>query len=143
MFKFRLQKLLDIRLDNEEKSKMKFQEAQQKKMLVEQKLDNLQNNYKRYSVQDAKHTIIEKKIRQNYLNALTLTITETKGELVLKVKEVEERRNELKQSQIDRKTVDTLKEKQHAAYLKQEEQKEQKTNDEFALYGFMRNLERR
>jgi flagellar FliJ protein len=49
----------------------------------------------------------------------------------------------LKQKQIERKTVETLKDKQLKAFIKEQELIEQKSNDEFALYGFIRNIERR
>jgi flagellar FliJ protein len=40
-YRFRLQKLLDIRKDIEEKSKIKFIEAQREKNIVEEELYNL------------------------------------------------------------------------------------------------------
>ena len=45
----------------------------------------------------------------------------------------------MKKKQVDRKTVDILKEKQLAAYTKEENRIEQINNDEFALYAYMRN----
>ena len=45
----------------------------------------------------------------------------------------------MKQCQVDKKTVEILKEKQKSAFLREQNLIEQKTNDEFALYAFIRN----
>ncbi len=56
---------------------------------------------------------------------------------------VEERREELKTKQVERKTVEILKEKDKLAFEKEQNMIEQRNNDEFALYAFIRNTERR
>ncbi|MCS4522291.1 flagellar export protein FliJ [Clostridium botulinum] len=56
---------------------------------------------------------------------------------------VEERREELKTKQVERKTVEILKEKDKLAFEKEQNMIEQRNNDEFALYAFIRNAERR
>ena len=48
-FKFKLQKLLDIRVNEEEESKLFYSKAQNQKNIVENKLHELENNYKKYS----------------------------------------------------------------------------------------------
>ena len=139
VYKFRLQKLLDIRKDIEDKSKLEFKEAQREKKLVEDKLNNLTEKYKIYRNIDAHEPVIQQKIKQNYLNALNFTINETT--VVLKDKEeiLEKKREELKQCQVEKKTVEILKENQKSAFLKEQNLIEQKANDEFALYAFIRN----
>ena len=47
-FKFKLQKLLDIRVNEEEESKLFYSKAQNQKNIVENKLHELENNYKKY-----------------------------------------------------------------------------------------------
>jgi flagellar FliJ protein len=86
-------------------------------------------------------SVIERKIKHLYLNALNYSITETSKELKDKEKVLEDKRNDLKQKQIDRKTVESLKEKQRVKFMKEQELIEQKMNDEFALYAFIRNQE--
>lgn len=142
-YSFRLQKLLDIREKKEDQSKMKFKEAQMAKISVEERLLNLKNNYEKYNSIDLKDSVIEKKIRHNYLNALNFCINETSKELQTKCDELEKKREELKVSQIKRKTVEILKEKDKLAFEKEQKLIEQKANDEFALYGFIRKFERR
>ena len=141
-YKFKLQKLLDIRLDKEEESKRAFREAQREKDLVKQRLDTLNDNYKKYSGINSKGTLIEQKIKQNYLHALSLNINNTTKELTNKNEFLELKREDLKEKQIDRKTVEVLKEKKKMEFMREQDFIEQKTNDEFALYGFIRTRER-
>jgi flagellar FliJ protein len=138
-YKFRLQKLLDIRKDIEEKSKLKFKEAQREKEMVEDELNNLKENYKMHRNINAYESVVEQKIKQNYLNALNLAIDKTAVVLEDKDKILEQKREELKQCQVEKKTVEILKEKQKNAFLKEQNLIEQKANDEFALYAFIRN----
>jgi flagellar FliJ protein len=134
-----LQKLLDIRKDIEEKSKLKFKEAQREKEIVEDELNNLKENYKIHRNINAYESVVQQKIKQNYLNALNLAIDNTTVVLEDKDKILEQKREELKQCQVEKKTVEILKEKQKNAFLKEQNLIEQKTNDEFALYAFIRN----
>ena len=138
-YKFRLQKLLDIRKDMEEKSKLKFKEAQREKNLVEDELNSLKKNYITHRNVEAHGTIINQKIKQNYLNALNLAINNTTKVLRDKDKILEQKRENLKKCQVEKKTVEILKEKQVNAFLKEQELIEQRNNDEFALYAFIRN----
>ena len=139
-YKFKLQKLLDIRLQKEEECKRNFKEAQSEKLKVENKLNELRENYEKYRNTSQKESVIEQKIRHVYLNAINFSINETAEDLTKKEKVLELKREALKQKQIERKTVETLKEKQKEAFLKEQNLIEQKANDEFALYGFIRNL---
>lgn len=142
-YKFRLQKLLDIRMDKEEESKRNFKEAQNEKLKIQVKLSELEENYKKYRNSTKYETTVERRIKHVYLNSISYTINETTEELKKKKKVLEDKREELKQKQIERKTVEILKEKQESAFWKEQNLIEQRNNDEFALYGFMRNLERR
>lgn len=139
MYKFRLQKLLDIRQDFEDKSKLEFKEAQREKNIVENELNNLKENYKAHRNIDAYESIIQQKIQQNYLNALNYAIDKNTIVLEDKGKILEKKREKLKLCQVEKKTVEILKEKQKIAFLKEQDLIEQKSNDEFALFAFIRN----
>jgi flagellar protein FliJ len=141
-YKFPLQKLLDMRAEKEEQSKRKFMEAQREKQIVEQKLDEMKQNYDRYNVVNIEETLIERKIKRHYLNALNVGIAETSTELEEKNEKVDACRTDLKQKQIDRKTVEILKEKKREAFIKEQDRIEQVNNDEFALYAYVRRIER-
>ncbi|MCM8710973.1 flagellar export protein FliJ [Clostridium sp. SYSU_GA19001] len=142
-FKFRLQKLLDIRNDKEEESRRIFKEAQLEKERAEEKFKTLKESYKRYKEFSPDESLVEQKIKHIYLNALTNSIAEAELELQDKIKKLEEKREQLKMRQIERKTVEILKDKQFQVFLKEQNSIEQKVNDEFALYGFLRAHEGR
>ena len=59
-------------------------------------------------------------------------------ELNNKEKILEERREKLKAMQIERKIVETLKDKQKQQFIEEQNLIEQKNNDEFALYAYVR-----
>ena len=139
VYRFRLQKLLDIRKDYEDKSKIQFKEAQREKDMVEMELDNLKVKYNNHKNIDSYKSIIEQKIQQNYLNALNLSIDKNTVVFEDKGKILEQKREELKKCQVEKKTVEILKEKQKCAFLKEQNLIEQKSNDEFALFAFIRN----
>ena len=72
------------------------------------------------------------------MNAVNNSIHNTKEELHKNVIKLEEKRSELEKKQVERKTVEILKEKKTVIFLREQEMIEQKANDEFALYAFIR-----
>lgn len=141
-FKFPLQKLLDIRIDNEEQSKLKLMEAQSLQNQAQAKLNGLQNSYSKYNVLDKGMSVVEKKMKNNYLNSLSSSINMAKDDLEQKDALVESRREDVKTKQIERKTVEIIKDKRFEAFRREQDRKEQVQIDEFALYAFIRNIER-
>ncbi|MGL5152443.1 MAG: flagellar export protein FliJ [Clostridium sp.] len=141
-FKFSLQKVLEIRQDQEEESKRRFQECQRQKEITKQKLDELQGNHKKYGGIKPGEDIVYQKIKRNYILGLEMGIEKTNNELKEKEQQLEYSRQDLQSKTIDRKTVETLKDKQYSSFIKEQQRIEQINNDEFALYGFMRRLER-
>ena len=139
VYKFRLQKLLDIRQDFEDKSKLEFKEAQREKNIVENELNNLKETYKTHRNIDAYESIIQQKIKQNYLNVINYAIDKNTIVFEDKGKILEQKREKLKLCQVEKKTVEILKEKQKISFLKEQNLIEQKSNDEFALFAFIRN----
>ncbi|MBP2031382.1 flagellar FliJ protein [Clostridium algifaecis] len=139
-YEFRLQKLLDIRIDKEDESKREFQSARKKSLKIKEKLDYLKESYDKYKDISNVDSIVQQKITHMYLKSLNYSIEDTSSELKASEKIVDEKRNELKKRQIDRKTVDILKDKEKAIFIKEQNRIEQKQNDEFGLYGFIRNM---
>ena len=139
-YKFSLQKPLEIREEKEEESKRLFPESQRQKQITENELSNMRDSYDKYKGIRPGEDVIYQKIKRNYLLALESGIKNKEKELVVKSREVEVRRIDLKQRQVDRKIVETLKEKQYRAFIKEQDRIEQINNDEFALYAYMRNL---
>lgn len=137
-YEFRLQRLLDMREKIEDDKKVHFMEACNRKNKVESNLNNLQENYIKYStIQEGKDTV-QRKIQYHYLNLLTSSIEDSKVQLVEEKKVVEEKRIELVKAQVDKKTVEILKEKSYRKFIAEENHIEQLQNDEFALYGYIR-----
>ena len=137
-FKFKLQKLLDIRVNEEEESKLFYSKAQNQKNIVENKLHELENNYKKYSdISRAKDTISQK-ITMNYLSYLNTTIKDTEKELEAKEIELEKAQKDFIDKRIKRRSLEVLKENKILEVKKEEERLEQISNDEFALYGYIR-----
>ena len=138
-FKFNLDKLLEIRSDKEEESKRQFNKTQREKKDTEDKLEDLKNSYEKYSGINKGESLTYQKIKKNYLFALDKGILQTEKDLVVKEKELDIRRQDLIKKQVERKTVDILKEKKEKAFYKEQDRIEQILNDEMALYAYMRN----
>lgn len=137
-FKFRLDKLLEIRMQKEEECKREFNESQRQKKIIEDKLQELNDNYDKYKGINPNEDIVYQKLKRYYLKGLQTGMEETEKELNKKMVEVENRRIELKEKQVDRKIVETLKEKKYTSYIKEQNRIEQITIDEIALYSHMR-----
>ena len=137
-YKFKLQKLLDIRIDEEEESKLLYSKAQNNKNIVANKLNELENNYKKYSdISIAKDTLTQK-ITMNYLMHLNTHIKDTAKELQAKEVELEKAKKDFIDKRIKRRSLEVLKENQVLEMKKEEERLEQISNDEFALYSYIR-----
>ena len=137
-FKFKLQKLLDIRINEEEESKLLYSQAQNKKNILEKKLIELENSYKKYSDMSIAKDTITQKITMNYLSHLNVSIKETLKELEEKEVEVENAKKDFIDKRIKRRSLEVLKENQILEMQKEEERLEQISNDEFALYSYIR-----
>lgn len=142
-FKFGLQKLLEIRAESEEKSKIVFQEKLREKGELQNKILEMKKDYHKYSAPQKGESVVYQKIKNNYLTAVANDISQVSNELMLKEKEVEVSKYNMTNKMVERKTVEILKEKQYDAYVKEQEHKERIANDEFALYSYIRNCERR
>ncbi|MCC3862850.1 flagellar export protein FliJ [Terrisporobacter petrolearius] len=138
-FKFKLEKLLDINIKEEDESKLKYTQAQNEKRIVEKNLERLEENYKKYSDITRANDVISQKVTINYLSTLTQSIKLTDEKLKEEEKKVIEAQNDLIQKQIKRKSLEILKEKEMERVRKEEERIEQIRNDEFALYAYIRN----
>ncbi|MGL5331053.1 MAG: flagellar export protein FliJ [Peptostreptococcaceae bacterium] len=138
-FKFRLQKVLDIKVKNEEEVKIKYSKTQGEKVIVEKELESLKSNYDKYSNINKIDDVITQKITANYLNSLSYSIDLANKELQEKQRELKEVKEELINKQIERKSLEKLKENKFKSYKKEEERKEQNENDEFAIYSYFRN----
>ncbi|MDX5655396.1 flagellar export protein FliJ [Clostridioides difficile] len=138
-FKFRLQKVLDLKIKDEEEIKMEFAKIKQKKIDIETNLENLESKYSKYSISKNNDNVQNQKITINYLLALNNSIMDLSEELDKSTNELEKARKQLISKQIERKSLEKLKEKKYGQYYKEEQLKEQSTNDEFASMSYLRN----
>lgn len=138
-FKFGLEKLLEIRKAKEEESKRLFTESQREKKIIEEKIEELNQNFNKYKGISPDEDVVYQKLKRYYLQGVQSGILATEEELENKEKEVNVRRRELTVKQMERKTVETLKEKKYSAYVKEQDRVEQINLDELALYSYMRN----
>lgn len=138
-FKFKLQKLLDIKIKDEEESKLRYTQAQNQKKIIENNLRNLEMNYIKYSDISNAQDAVTQKITINYLSSLTQSIKVTNEQLEKEEVKVAKAKEDFIEKQINRKSLETLKENEMLRVKKEEERIEQITNDEFALYAYIRN----
>lgn len=141
-FKFGLDKLLEIRKAKEEESKRIFTESQREKRKVEERLEDLNRNYKKYRGIAPHEDVVYQKLKRYYIQGVQNGIKSNEKELAIKNQEVDKCRRDLMVKQMERKTVQTLKEKKYEAYIKEQDRVEQITLDELALYSYVRNKEK-
>lgn len=139
---FKLQKLLDIRIDSEEQCKIKFKQLMDEISKIQIQINTLKKISEQHA-NSVSSTVALKKMKYIYLDALSSSISEATRVMIEKTITLQEVRCELTQKQIERKTVEKLKENAKAKFDKEQNAKEQKLNDELALYAHFRNIERR
>lgn len=137
-FKFGLEKLLEIRIAKEEESKRLFTESQREKKVIEERLEEFNENYNKYKGISPHEDVIYQKLKRYYIQGIQKSIKSTEKELQVKNIEVDERRKELTTKQIERKTIQKLKEKKYNEYVKKQNQIEQTNIDELGLYAYVR-----
>ena len=142
-YKFKLQKLLDIREEKEEGKKREFVQAMTSQNLVEKKIKEFKTDYNQYKNVPLNLSTIERKVILKYLNTLNMAIETEEKELKNRKVATENKRKELVQAQVERKTVEILKEKDYKRFKDEESMKEQKQADEFSLYGHIRKVAER
>jgi flagellar FliJ protein len=141
-FKFGLDKLLEIRKENEEESKRLFTESQREKKDIEERLEELNRSYHKYKGITPNEDVVYQKLKRYYLQGVQSGIEIQERELVIKNQEVDTRRRDLTVKQMERKTVETLKDKKYESYIKEQDRVEQINLDELALYAYVRNQDK-
>lgn len=142
-FNFRLQKILEMRIDKEETAKLELKKAIDEKNKTADKLEKLEGKFEKTYNNKNIGNVVERKLKENYLNKLDDEIAVTKDDIVSCDENVYKKRADLILAQRDKKSVEILKEKQYKEFVLEENSIEQRNNDEFALYGHIRNIERR
>lgn len=142
-FQFNLQRVLDFRIDIEEKRKQEFIAAQKnllkQEMVLKDLYDKRENanlNIKYLKISYEYQSLIRyKDLLNQQIEKQNIILTEAKNELDKKM-------NALTLSISDRKVLEKLKEKAKEEFDSEVKKKEQNQNDDFALYAFVRNERR-
>jgi flagellar FliJ protein len=142
-FNFQLQKVLDYKGKIEEKKKeefvkaLKFQLAQEKELKHYIDTKDASKNY----FYDLKSSADFQNFSR-YIEFLDGKIENAKYKVVKATEQLEIKKQELVKSTSDRKVLDKLKEKAKQDFEAETNRKEQKLNDDFALFSYVK-LERR
>ena len=137
-FKFDLQKVLEIREDNEKESVRLFKDSQEAVINAESELRNLNEKYDEYKIIRKNESAAFQKIKRNYINSLAGVIKQKEKELLVKKNDLERRRRDLLEKQQEKKTVEIIKNKRYDQFIKEENRKEQVVLDELALYSYFK-----
>lgn len=138
-FDFRLQKVLDYRIKIEDKKEQEFIKSKADYLQQKEKLDSLNEELqsciqKGWVFSDAFHY----QAMYNYVTYMNEKIDRQHEETRSAKEAMDAKKSEYTDSRRDRKVIDKLKENAFNSYKKDLESIEQKQNDEFALYGYVR-----
>lgn len=137
-FKFRLQNVLDLKIEEEENLKHIFSKIQNEKNKIKLELEDLKNKYNKYSNIKPDVDLITQKITRNYLYSIGKSIELKTSELNQKKIELENSKRQLIDKQIEKKSIEKLKEKRYEEFLEAEKIKEQLLLDEFSMINYIR-----
>ena len=138
-FVFKLQKVLDYRFEIEEKKKDEFAKAQKKLLSEKNKLESLIER-KKSAVEDKSNykSKLDYQLLLNYIDFMDDKIENQMAEIKKAEDELAIKKDELIKSTADRKVIEKLKEKAKDEFDLETGQKEQKLNDGFALFSYVR-----
>lgn len=142
-FNFQLQRVLDYKETIEKKKKEEFVKALKYQLAQEKELSNYidtKNASKDYFY-DLKSSADFQNFSR-YVEFLDKKIENAKYKVIKATEQLEIKKQELMKSTSDRKVLDKLKEKAKQDFEAENNRKEQKLNDDFALFSYVK-LERR
>ena len=139
-FKFKLEKLLDIRIRKEDQLKQEYAQIRHRLETETQKLNTILNNIEEAHIQkqnllsNAKPHSSDIEAYGNYISALFLQ-KESQNILIEQIKvQAAKKREELLEASKEKKILEKLKEKQKYNYLLEIDHLEQKDLDEIASH---------
>ncbi|GAA0223715.1 flagellar export protein FliJ [Metaclostridioides mangenotii] len=140
-FKFKLQKVLDIKIDDKREAERELLQSQNNKLSIEDQLKKLEKSYHKYMNMQIDGDRVSQKLTRNYITLLDNSIQDTNDKLNQSVKEVEINKSKLIERRIEVKSLEKLKENKYRSFLKEQNLKEQIESDEFAILNFIRRKE--
>lgn len=138
-FNFNLQRVLDFKAGIEEKKKEAFVIALKDCIEQEKRLNELIKN-KNHVIENnrAFKTPLDFQTHYRYIEYINKQIEQETEELKLLNSIKDEKMAELIKSTSDRKVLEMLKEKAFDEFNAEQNKREQKENDDFALYSYIR-----
>jgi flagellar FliJ protein len=137
-FNFRLQPVLNIKIQKEKNLENELGKAVQKLeaeklqlLRLESSLNEMVSEFNKKTKKSTVHTIIE---FNGYISVLNSKIKSQKEIVNCAALNVDKIREQLLTAVKDRKILDKLKENKHEEYLLEQKRLEQKTNDEITSY---------
>lgn len=142
-FNFNLQRVLDYKIKVEDIKKEEFVKSL-KSYMYEEKVLNVLND-KRKLMFEAVSSFKTSQEFQNYSRYMEYLNKKIENQINVLNKSKEKLNNskeELIKSTADRKILDKLKEKAKEEFDREENKKEQKLNDDFAMFSYLKNERR-
>lgn len=141
-FKFRLEKVLDLKIKKENEHMISHSKIINEKILIEKDIENLELQYETYSeLQHTEEDSFKRKVAYNYMNSIFQTIQIKKDLLQVIEQRYKESLSVLLVLQSERKALESLKEKQYQKFLEELELEEEILNDEFSTQAYFRSLQ--
>ncbi|SKA86365.1 flagellar FliJ protein [Caloramator quimbayensis] len=141
-FKYNLQKVLDFKIEVEEKKKDDYVKVYKRYISAQEKLNNLLKQKSEFENKKDLKSGIDCANYSRYFYYLQKTI-DIENKNVEKIKsELLKKKDELIKSTSDRKMIENLKEKAKIEFDFEQNKKEQNQNDDFALFSYVRNERR-
>jgi flagellar protein FliJ len=142
-FNFNLQRVLDYKVTVEDKKKEEFVSALRESLHQEKMLkDLLFQKEKALNMASDLKTIVEFQGYTRYMDLMEKKIETQTGNVVKAQNHLEGRKVELLKSTSDRKALEMLKDKAKAEFDLEVSYKEQRLNDDFALFAYIRSERR-
>lgn len=136
-FKFRLDVLLRLALNEEDEAKKNLAAWQKRLLESLQKKDRILKNINCSLVEKVRQKNIDEiKLYENYLDSLRYSLFLTEGEIEFIEKEKDKAVEILQEAMKKRKILEKLKEKKHQQYIFEADQREQKEMDEIGTKIF-------
>ncbi len=140
-FKYKLEKLLEIRIKLEEVKKIELGVVSQELKLEKEKEFKLKKEIIEQlekGKQELENQLNIRKLRiaNEYMYIMKNRIKAQEERTKIKEKELENKIMELLEKTRERKILEKLKEKEYARYLKEEKKEEQKNTDEVVSYMY-------
>jgi flagellar protein FliJ len=142
-FDFNLQKVLDYKVTVEDKKKEEFVSALRESLHQEKVLkDLIFQKEKALGMVSGLKTIVEYQGYTRYMDLMQKKVENQKENVGKAQRHLKSRKEELLKSTSDRKALEMLKDKAKTEFDLETSYKEQRLNDDFALFAYMRSERR-